>query len=167
MLGRVAVGGASLGQGTNLLSLRSLAFGDRFRFWHGRSGKRYVFSSFSIDDLPTFESAVVIGMKAGSDGVPRAIWIASAENRTDLWELASLLGGTATEVHLHLLAAGEELRLAVMADIGDADSSIRTVEPASRDDAKTRATTAREDCVRRDPFGCADRRCDECASAGI
>lgn len=167
MLGRVAVGGASLGQGTNLLSLKNLAFGDRFRFWHGRSGKRYVFSSFSIDDLPTFESAVVIGMKAGADGVPRPIWIASAENRTDLWELTSLLGGTATEVHLHLLADGEELRLAVMADIGGAGSSVGTVEPAARSRFGERASATHDDCIRPNPDSCLDPRCDECVGAAI
>ena len=35
-------------------------FGDRFRYWRGRSGRRYLFTAVPPDDLDDFRSAVVI-----------------------------------------------------------------------------------------------------------
>lgn len=167
MVRHVAVAGVSRGQCTSLASLEILPFGSRFRVWIGRSGRRYVFSCFPIDHLPTFEGAVAIGLKDGPDGAARPIWIASADDRTALSKLACLLGGAATEVHLHLLARDEESRLAAIADLRDAEPSANAVRSLARQNAGRGVRDVTCPLGRSDPARCGNGLCNDRACPGV
>lgn len=167
MVRRIAAAGASRGQGEHLPSLGDLPIGARLRVWFGRSGRRYVFSSFPIENLPAFEGAVAIGLKADASGSLRPIWIAAPEDRTDLSKLVCLLGGAVSEVHLHLLARDEESRLAVIADLRDAEPSAGALRPLARQDAGDCQRNAPCADGRADPGRCGDGRCEDRECPGV
>jgi hypothetical protein len=47
---------------------RNAGFGDRFRYWRGASGRRYLFSLVPADALPDFRSVVVMIAERLADG---------------------------------------------------------------------------------------------------
>src|SRR5258708_4069122 len=47
---------------------RNAGFGDRFRYWRGASGRRYLFSLVPADALPDFRSVVVMVAEHLADG---------------------------------------------------------------------------------------------------
>jgi hypothetical protein len=55
---------------------RRAGFGDRFHYFRGFSGRRYLFSAVSVDDLADFRSAVVILAERAPHGRLSAHWIA-------------------------------------------------------------------------------------------
>jgi hypothetical protein len=50
------------------LPARRAGCGDRFRYWRGASGKRYLFSLVPPETLPDFRSVVVMLAEARADG---------------------------------------------------------------------------------------------------
>ena len=47
---------------------RRAKLGDRFRYWSGQSGRRYLFSAVPFEALADFRSAVAILAEAATDG---------------------------------------------------------------------------------------------------
>ena len=115
--------------GTPLAStlLRDTDAADRFWYWRGRSGRRYIHSVYALATCPPLPGAVYLAVRRGATG-PVAIGLgrfppildgASAERqRTRL----SALG--ANEVHVHLLAKGDQEAESIRADLAG------VVEPA-------------------------------------
>lgn len=106
--------------------LAGSAVADRFCFWRGRSGRRYVFSVYrtaspaEIADAPRYADAVVIAAeRAGS--TRRALRICDTGALPEL--LIDGPEGTALgadELHFHLLAGSRAERRAVAEDLGSA-----------------------------------------------
>lgn len=98
-------------------ALTGLDVAERFNFWRGQSGRRYVFSVFRLEDHPPFEQAVAVLVQRKPHHRRRALWIGrlAGEDWSSVLDLA--VAADADEVHLHLLAADEPARLAVVKDL--------------------------------------------------
>lgn len=98
-------------------ALAGLDLGERFRFWRGKSGRRYVFSVFGLSDHPAFEHAVAIAVHHKPQHRRRAVWIGIMAGAD--WPALATAAAYAgcDEVHLHLLAADDSRRAGVVQDL--------------------------------------------------
>jgi hypothetical protein len=101
--------------------LRSLApcHASRFTAWRGRSGRRYVASSFMAadDGALSFPDSVLIAVDAGR----RIVGVREAgpwglEAAVSRWR-DEAMGAGAVEIHVHLIAATPEDRRRAVADL--------------------------------------------------
>jgi hypothetical protein len=82
---------------------------DRFLFWQGASGRRYVHTVYSLIECPALSAANYILVRSGGEGRREAVRIGRVEhgaptlNLAEIRRLGAALG--ADEVHIHLLAA--------------------------------------------------------------
>lgn len=82
--------------------------GERFHFWHGASGQRYVHTVYNLIDCPAVPAANYLLVRRDASGTchPLSVGRVSEEapslNLARLRQLGASLG--ATEVHVHLLA---------------------------------------------------------------
>ena len=86
-------------------------FGDRFHYFRGMSGRRYLFTRVRGEDLEDFTDAVVVTAFARADGRFEIRSVGLPGNTGGHGEDAS------TVVMVHLLAAGEKERRAVLEDL--------------------------------------------------
>jgi hypothetical protein len=99
------------------------ALGERFHFWTGASGRRYVCSVFAAGDAALegldLSNAVVIAVARAADGERRAISIVPSSLPLRLHVSAGgWLGGRAPhEFHVHLLPANRDERDAALVDL--------------------------------------------------
>jgi hypothetical protein len=97
--------------------------GERFHFWLGASGRRYVSTIFAAGDTALegldLSCAVVIAVSRGADGNCRALSIVPNGLPLRLHSSAgNWLGGrTPNEFHVHLLPTNREQRDAAYADL--------------------------------------------------
>lgn len=114
---------------SNLAGLSGSGLSDRFCFWRGRSGRRYVFSIYRTGDtdetaVPRYSEAVMIAARRGSDG-GRSILrvgrtgalpglVVSSSERDERFD------EDADELHFHLLAGDNAEREAIVSDLAEA-----------------------------------------------
>jgi hypothetical protein len=93
-------------------------FGDRFSFWTGASGKRYIHSVYAVDDCPPLPGAIYLEVAISSQG--KRIPVRSGRF-SPFWDAALLhssgRSAAVTEIHVHLLSNDESESLAVLADL--------------------------------------------------
>lgn len=81
---------------------------ERFHFWTGTSGQRYVHTVYSLLDCPAIPAANYVLVRRDSSGACFALAIGRVAEEAASLNLARIrqLGATmgATEVHIHLLA---------------------------------------------------------------
>jgi hypothetical protein len=83
-------------------------FADRFHFWSGASGRRYVHTIYSLLDCPAVPAGNYMLVHRGADGqrhvleVGRVTHEATSLNLAEIRRRGALTG--ANEVHVHLLA---------------------------------------------------------------
>ncbi len=81
---------------------------ERFHFWSGASGQRYVHTVYSLIDCPAVPAANYILVRRDASGTCFALSIGRVAEEAATLNLARIrqLGATigATEVHIHLLA---------------------------------------------------------------
>jgi hypothetical protein len=115
--------------GTPLAStlLRDTDAADRFWYWRGHSGRRYIHSVYALPACPPLPGAIYLAVRRGATG-PVAIGLgrfpgildgASADRQR-----ARLAALGANEVHVHLLAKGDQEAETIRADLAS------VVEPA-------------------------------------
>jgi hypothetical protein len=81
---------------------------ERFHFWHGASGQRYVHTVYNLIDCPAIPAANYLLVRRDASGVCHALSVgrvaedAPSLNLAQLRQQGANLG--ATEVHIHLLA---------------------------------------------------------------
>lgn len=81
---------------------------ERFHFWHGASGQRYVHTIYNLIDCPAIPAANYLLVRRDASGVCHPLSVgrvaedAPSLNLAHLRQLGASLG--ATEVHVHLLA---------------------------------------------------------------
>ncbi|MBP0573580.1 hypothetical protein J8J40_23055, partial [Mycobacterium tuberculosis] len=80
-------------------------FGERFRYWYGASGRRYLFSKVTAADVTDSTDAIVLVAGADPD---RPVFVGTTAPRQTPAE---------TVVYVHLLAATEAERQAIVADL--------------------------------------------------
>lgn len=85
---------------------------ERFRFWRGASGKRYVHSIYSLLECPELPQSNFVLVRREADGRRAVLAIGRLTsscltlNLAEIRQRGAQLG--ANEVHVHLLAAGPE-----------------------------------------------------------
>jgi hypothetical protein len=87
----------------------------RYRYWLGRSGRRYLFTCTDVSDLAHFELGVAIAVMAG-----QITWTG------DIATLAAMPASAPARnaaIYVHLLAATPEERQAVVEDLKPIDGS--------------------------------------------
>ena len=118
--------------GTPLSStlLRDTESADRFWYWSGRSGRRYIHSVYALASFPPLPGAVYIASRR-QGGVPVAVALGrfpAILDRTGIERLRSRLNALgACELHVHLLARSESESEAVRSDLAAA------IDPQWRD----------------------------------
>jgi hypothetical protein len=60
---------------------RALGLAERFRYWKGVSGRRYLFSAVPEDTLESLSNVVVVMAAHGPSGEPRAAWVGEIDAR--------------------------------------------------------------------------------------
>ena len=97
-----------------------VGLGDRFHYFRGSSGRRYLFSTVPRDALADFRSAVVIVARPAGNGRLAAHWITVLDvfGRPSAgdWRWPPVTGSDAV-VLVHLLSADERGRLDPVADL--------------------------------------------------
>ena len=97
-----------------------LGLGERFWYWRGASGRRYIHSIYGAGACPPLPGAVFVAVSR-QGGERRAI---AAGRLSSFWDgsLAGLAGAglagvEADEIHVHLLARNSEAADAVLDDL--------------------------------------------------
>lgn len=94
---------------------------DRFHFWSGASGRRYVHSVYDLLDCPEVPAANFLLVKRDASGhrsvlaIGHAVHEAASLNLAEIRFRAARLG--ANEVHVHLLAPSAQERRIVELDL--------------------------------------------------
>jgi hypothetical protein len=116
------------------------AIKDRFWYWTGASGRRYIHSVYAVDDCPPLPGAVFVLVKR--HGTMRTV--VGIGRFAPFWDGAQRGMGSkgvamadADEVHVHLLAKSLEQRDAILNDLLDAYES--ESETADRAEAEAPA----------------------------
>lgn len=120
--------------GTPLSStlLRDTESADRFWYWSGRSGRRYIHSVYALATCPPLPGAVYIAVRRNS-GVPVPVAVALGRfpailDRVGIDRLRRRLSALgASELHVHLLSRSESEAEAVRNDLAAA------IDPQLRD----------------------------------
>ncbi|MBL8906496.1 MAG: hypothetical protein JNM20_07455 [Rhizobiales bacterium] len=110
--------------------LRDAESADRFCYWSGRSGRRYIHSVYSLASFPPLPGAVYIAARRNG-GVPVVLALGrfpAILDRAGIDRLRHRLGVLgATELHVHLLARCESEAESVRSDLAAA------IDPQWRD----------------------------------
>jgi hypothetical protein len=97
-----------------------VGLGDRFHYFRGNSGRRYLFSAVPQDELAAFRNAVVILARPAGNGRVAAHWITVLDllgrptSRNRRWPP---LMSADTVVLIHLLSAMDSDRRDLVADL--------------------------------------------------
>ena len=103
-----------------LLIDESLIGADRFVFWRGASGKRYLCTIYDVDHVPDYAEVVALFVRRCLGGSRMAVHVEQVEapftaDRLSLLGKARELG--LDEVHLHFLAGTPPERRRVLFDL--------------------------------------------------
>jgi hypothetical protein len=112
--------GTSLVMDGSPLSARALGLADRFRYWRGASGRRYLFSAIGADALDDLVNVVVLTTVDGPEGNDRVAWVGEIDENGDRSGrvIADAAGRARTFVHF-LASTGPE-RQAILRDLTEA-----------------------------------------------
>jgi hypothetical protein len=114
------------GGGGPLASLAGGALDGQFRFWRGRSGRRYVCSVYDRAACPAYEHAILIVAAVAPDGARHLLFIAETGCFPEI-ALAkaeqAARGHGRVEFHVHLLARSAAARAALLADFAHLGAS--------------------------------------------
>ncbi len=110
---------------------------ERFQFWTGASGARYVHTVYDLLTCPTLPASNFMLVKCDADGAPEILSIGQLSNSATSLNLAEIrrrgakLG--ATEVHIHLLADDAKQAMKIQQDLqaGHLNSGWSTEKTAS------------------------------------
>jgi len=104
-----------------------VGLGDRFHYFRGHSGRRYLFSTVTPDEIGDFRSAVMITARPAPGGRLLADWIAVLDRfgRPAGNDRRRPLARTAEAVFLvHCLSASEAERFDLVADLAAAPMAL-------------------------------------------
>jgi hypothetical protein len=96
------------------------SFKDRFWYWTGASGRKYIHSVYALEDCPPLPGAIYVGVRR--EGPLRIVM--GIGRFTPFWDgplgarnLASLRMQGVDEIHVHLLAKSPEVAEAILDDL--------------------------------------------------
>lgn len=95
-------------------------FKDRFWYWTGASGRKYIHSVYGLDDCPPLPGAIYVAVKR--EGPMRVVM--GIGRFTPFWDgplggrdITSLRRQGVDEIHVHLLAKSPEVAAAILEDL--------------------------------------------------
>lgn len=107
----------------------------RFLFWHGASGRRYVHTVYSLLECPVLPAANFVLVRNGDHGQRQALRFGRLMHGAPSLNLAEIrrLGAElqADEVHVHLLANGEKDAQLIEFDLRAGQLELMTGEPSA------------------------------------
>ena len=96
-------------------------FKDRFWYWHGYSGQKYIHSIYSLSDCPPLPGAVYVIVQKTEDGGRKALEVGRFGENWDYVEalIEDQRCGLVSidEIHVHLLAGSDENADEVLTDL--------------------------------------------------
>jgi hypothetical protein len=110
----------SLRDGGAPKSAEAGSFGARFRFWIGASGRRYLFTAVSAEELPDFADAIVVVARGDASRGYAGVDIADlgAAGEASAARIARRIAAdSGLAAFVHLLAVDAERRGAIAADL--------------------------------------------------
>jgi len=98
---------------------RKAGLGDRFHYFRGASGRRYLFSEVPAKDIANFASAVAVVAERRMDGRLAVTWIAPLDRfgHAAMGDRREPRVRPGTVVLIHLLSASDAERQALVADL--------------------------------------------------
>ncbi len=99
-------------------SAGTAGLGHRFHYWHGASGRRYLFTAVSGAELGDFRDAIVVLATKGPSGSlsGETVMLLGAEGG-ERAAIARRLADSRVVAFIHLLAPTEDGRRAVLGDL--------------------------------------------------
>jgi hypothetical protein len=96
---------------------------ERFWYWQGSSGRRYIHSVYAPDECPPLPGAVFVGVRR--DGPMRVAVLVGRftpfyDGTLAFHDLEQLRAAGVDEVHVHLLAKSPEAAQAILDDLTEA-----------------------------------------------
>lgn len=111
-----------------------LGRGDRFWYWRGASGRRYIHSIYAADSCPPLPGAVYVAVRRVGNSREG---LAAGRFPCFLEAFSSAASGLeADEIHVHLLARNEADAKAVLADLEGALEEIPVVSSGFHEEAQ-------------------------------
>jgi hypothetical protein len=101
--------------------------GDRFWYWRGISGQRYIHSIYGADSCPPLPGAVYVAVRRVGNA-REALAVGRFPSFLEVFSSAAS-GLVADEIHVHLLARDEADAKAVLADLERALGGISAAPP--------------------------------------
>ncbi len=96
-------------------------FADRFIYWRGASGRRYIHTVYEADDCPPLPGAVYVSVERDGRGPCRVLAVGCFPAHLAFNLARQADGGAgiglANEIHVHLLADGEDERQMILDDL--------------------------------------------------
>jgi hypothetical protein len=130
-------GSVPAAQHAPLVGLAGSDLSQRFRWWRGVSGQRYMFSVFRLppehcgagaagavsrlDPIPRYDQAVVLAVACGSEGERRILYMGETGTLPDVVfcgeAMDQALCQGANEIHVHLLTEDAAARRIMLSDL--------------------------------------------------
>jgi len=109
--------------------------GDRFWYWRGASGRRYIHSIYAADSCPPLPGAVYVAVRR----VGNAREVLSVGRFPSFLDAFSSAAGqsAANEIHVHLLARNEADAKAVLADLEGALEEVQASLPDFHEESQS------------------------------
>jgi hypothetical protein len=128
------------------LVAREGGFGDRYRVWRGRSGRRYLVTVMPLSEALRVEHAITLLVAIQPDGARRVLWAGDARSMPGI----ELTPGVRLEAHVHLLASSAEGRREALDDLVSGTQSYSSVLTVSAEasQASVGSTTPRRSSSR-------------------
>lgn len=108
--------------------------GDRFWYWRGISGRRYIHSIYAADSCPPLPGAVYVAVRR-VDNSREVLAVGRFPCFLDAFSSAAA-GLAADEIHVHLLARNEADAKAVLADLERALEEVPARPPGFPEEAQ-------------------------------
>lgn len=108
--------------------------GDRFWYWRGRSGQRYIHSIYAAQSCPPLPGAVYVAVRR-SGNAREALAVGRFASFLEAFS-ATAGRPDADEIHVHLLARDEAGARAVLADLEGALAEIPAISSGSHEEAQ-------------------------------
>lgn len=89
---------------------------DRFCYWRGLSGRRYIHTIYAASECPPLPGSVFVAVGRDAQGQRRPL---AAGRLSALWDLSNQVAIECNEVHVHLLAGSDREAQAVAEDLRD------------------------------------------------
>lgn len=93
---------------------------ERFCYWQGTSGKRYLFTRINPEDLPSFSDCLILLAKERAEGNAQLHWIGEIKDLTPqaFRDLPNHQFGRLT-TYIHLLARTQSERQKIVTDLSN------------------------------------------------